>query len=109
MKLFNILVLLNTVLGQKCTDTENWLDGKKNKCEDYSEGWCEKGQLSPDHSDKAGSSNNFPELNCCVCGKKKFNNLPSVNPSTDPNVCVHSAENSESMFVVAKCRRLLKK
>ena len=51
-----------------CTDTPSWNDGigpGGNKCEFYRKEFCRdnsSGRL-------AGASFNFPEKNCCGCGK----------------------------------------
>jgi hypothetical protein len=49
-----------------CVDTGYWVNGHGHDCKSYSKRWCENGAAK-----KLGSKYNYPENNCCVCGKGK--------------------------------------
>ena len=49
-----------------CTDTPSWDDGLGDTCEHYRITFCQDNKV---HEDLAGASFNFPEKNCCGCGK----------------------------------------
>ena len=51
-----------------CTDTSNWNDGQGNGCDDYSKYGCENGAFKNNWN--GGIYYNYPEQNCCACGKK---------------------------------------
>ena len=60
--------MLNYVL--ECIDTADWEDDVGFNCEDYKNKlWCENGVAR--YSLVTGSESNFPEDNCCLCGKGK--------------------------------------
>lgn len=42
----------------------------------------------------AGAVYNFPELNCCACGKQKYEYQPDTLPSTAGSVCTHYPKNN---------------
>ena len=50
---------------------ESWEDSSGYNCEDYkNHRWCENGVVITDGDiGGLGSDWNFPEANCCVCGK----------------------------------------
>ena len=54
-----------------CEDTKDWDDGRgafAKNCEDQKDN-CEYGHPKPGHSGYMGILRNYPENNCCVCGK----------------------------------------
>ena len=51
-----------------CTDTENWDDGNGNDCTSYVN-WCYEGVVISEKEWSIGEQRNYPENNCCVCGK----------------------------------------
>ena len=56
-----------------CTDTASWTDGvgpTGNTCEDYRTTFCRDNSVNPA---LAGAPFNFPEKNCCGCGKGSEN------------------------------------
>ena len=48
-----------------CIDTPSWDDGRRGNCPLYRQIYCRNN--SPGRL--AGEANNFPEINCCGCGK----------------------------------------
>lgn len=69
--------LINSILGSKCVDTTDWHDKINNStCSDYVvHGWCVNRTLASAMKVHSIPSLNFPELNCCGCGKKESLNL----------------------------------
>jgi len=60
----------NTKTGTGCQDTPDWTNGAfKQTCKDYASKWCENGKFKAGFEHTGGSQYNFPESNCCVCGK----------------------------------------
>ena len=105
MKLQILFLLIPFVSTQQCVDTEKWSDNKGKSCSTYA-GFCSSYQFKPGFETYAGAINNFPELNCCSCGKKKLEDLPEYLPSEIPNMCVHTLENSKSIYVATRCQIL---
>jgi len=52
-----------------CLDTFGWNDGYGNDCTFYEQHACEDGQAMHLQEGMMGNHNNYPEENCCVCGK----------------------------------------
>ena len=48
-----------------CTDTPSWDDGDGETCADYRRWYCYENNAGP----ISGPIFNYPELNCCGCGK----------------------------------------
>lgn len=55
----------------KCTDTPGWRNGHGfgNSCDLYAKTYCENGKAKSTTRWALGRNNNWPEHNCCVCGK----------------------------------------
>ena len=54
-----------------CINTDDWSNGQwKQTCDDYA-AVCEDGVARPGLEWILGSEFNYPENNCCVCGKGK--------------------------------------
>ena len=68
------LIFLNLffTLGDECVDTVGWNDQMNNfTCSDYvTLGWCLNKAIVTSLQNKPMSSLNFPDSNCCACGKK---------------------------------------
>ena len=87
--------LANKGQNVKCTDTPNWKDNHEYGCQYYKkQKICKNGKISENGEFYAGERYNFPEMNCCECGKsdKKF----FQKPSSQPKVCTHLVANSYS-------------
>merc|ERR1719242_562731 len=52
-----------------CLDNNDWTDPCKNDCDFYEANYCEDGGFRDDYKDYAGEAKNYPEKNCCACGK----------------------------------------
>ena len=61
-----------------CTDTTSWYNGFNRDCLYYAEKICQNGDARPGMDYSLGSKYNYPEKNCCVCGKDKIKG--KVNP-----------------------------
>jgi len=61
-----------------CTDTPGWSDPSKFTCSDYERLQCSGGQFIPGKEDSEGPVNNYPERNCCACGKAS---MPEIQPA----------------------------
>ena len=51
-----------------CTDTESWDDDFGEDCSYYVT-MCREGAVLPGNENHMGSMYNYPENNCCICGK----------------------------------------
>ena len=54
-----------------CVDTVSWVNGHGHDCKSYGKQWCENGAAKAGSEWTLGSTYNYPENNCCVCGKVK--------------------------------------
>merc|ERR1719478_2062055 len=54
----------------ECTDTPRWTNGNRKSCDDYAELWCSNGDYREGFRFTTGQKYNYPEHNCCVCGKQ---------------------------------------
>ena len=56
---------------EECVDTPDWSNSNtwKSGCEEYNIRFCDKGKARPGMEWSLGSTWNFPENNCCSCGK----------------------------------------
>ena len=51
-------------------DTPLWDDGAFGEdCNTYRTYWCERNAMKPEYEFMFGSKSNYPEKNCCGCGK----------------------------------------
>ena len=60
---------LPNYLDLDCVDTGNWDSGKGHDCNSYANTWCQNGAANTGYEWTLGSNYNYPENNCCVCGK----------------------------------------
>ena len=98
-----ILLIFLPKISSQCIDTPNWTDLHKYDCKYYlNKDICRNNDLLGEHY--AGASYNFPELNCCACGKPKTNSFYQ-EPARNANQCTHLAENSVSKHVVDFCAK----
>ena len=66
----NINTLLICVFLVKCRDTPNWNNGNSVfTCSVYEANYCKDGGFLPGSEWVGGQTYNFPENNCCACGK----------------------------------------
>ena len=54
-----------------CIDTPSWVNGHGYDCNSYGKRWCQDGSAKPGKEWTLGAKYNYPENNCCVCGKKQ--------------------------------------
>ena len=58
------------ILIPGCMDTPSWDDGAFGEdCKTYRNYWCENNAMKPEYEFMFGSKSNYPEKNCCGCGK----------------------------------------
>ena len=87
-----------------CTDSD-WQDPQQLSCGYYSSsGLCSDHKFTEMGGKYSGSAYNFPELNCCACGKGKADNFYQ-EPGTSPYTCVQKAVNNKSKQVVEYCSK----
>jgi hypothetical protein len=57
-----------------CVDTENWNNIVGFTCFEYEviQLWCANGKFTPSNNWTGGPQFNYPERNCCACGKGLF-------------------------------------
>ena len=53
-----------------CVDTGCWTNGHGHGCASYAKQWCQNGAANSGSEWTLGSTYNYPEKNCCVCGKE---------------------------------------
>ena len=66
------LVATTPRLDANCTDTPSWKSSSGfywNDCDSYSNNWCQNRKVRPGKQYMLGKYYNYPEDNCCVCGK----------------------------------------
>ena len=92
-----------------CKDTVEWENPHNVTCQGYSDrGWCTNGGVSTPAWENMGSAFNFPQENCCVCGKQS--SLPALKApgqcSTDQLCDPRSlCETSRTGGVECSCER----
>ena len=67
--IFKFFSVFHLELG--CADTELWDDGYGNDCATYGAFYCLNGAPIPGYEYTVGHDRNYPELNCCACGKER--------------------------------------
>merc|ERR1719482_2700028 len=55
-------------MSHACTDSPGWMNPQGRGYGDYAE-WCIAGVAKPEFMWTLGQQFNYPERNCCVCGK----------------------------------------
>jgi len=75
----------------KCTDTPKWEDPKGNGCIVY-KNWpsCHDGKPIEGNEKYMGKKYDFPEKNCCICGKP--NTMIPKPPPKDPSPIVNDED-----------------
>ena len=68
-----------------CNDTPAWENGVGYDCNNYGKRWCENGTARPGEEWTLGAEYNYPENNCCVCGKR--NGKYQLNVDHHMNQC----------------------
>merc|ERR1711865_681127 len=59
-----------SVVMKTCKDTPGWDNKSFKSCAQYeSHGWCKGGDFTAGSKWTGGEQYNFPEKNCCACGK----------------------------------------
>ena len=115
MLLLSVLVfIINLVQCQPsrravCTDTMGWRDKDELGCYFYQiKKICISNGFGQSLRFYSGNTYNFPELNCCACGKKNqliYNQYPESTklPSSLPNTCTHLEVNNKSQHIRKYC------
>ena len=69
---FSFFFILVNLIGNECIDTVGWNDLMNTlTCSDYAtRGWCVNRTVISSMQNNPMAALNFPDLNCCVCGKK---------------------------------------
>ena len=65
-------VTYSSNIDPSCTDTPGWDNGYGFGCEgslSYASGWCAGGAVVAGQEWALGPTYNYPEMNCCACGK----------------------------------------
>ena len=98
------LLFLLVTFSQACTDTFGWKDKNGNDCQYYQKkNICKDNRINRVASSVfiAGSEYNFPELNCCACGKT--GTLFYQDQKKKPGTCEQTAFNNKSKYIVQYC------
>ena len=90
----------------KCKDDKGWVNNNGKFCQDYTNlGYCKNDEVTPLGEAYTGEDNNFPELNCCNCGKEnKMEKDYYVGPSKEHYTCTHVQSQSYSKKIVEYCQ-----
>ena len=69
-----MFVTLNLSISESmpCSDTPGWLNGQDLDCNAYERQWCHEGHANTGSEWTLGAKYNYPEDNCCVCGKNSI-------------------------------------
>ena len=62
-------ISISIYIDSDCVDTDCWENGYDHDCNSYATQWCENGAANTGSEWTLGSTYNYPENNCCVCGK----------------------------------------
>ena len=62
-----------------CINTKGWKNGEGHDCSSYEKMWCFNGGAKVDSEWSLGAAYNYPEENCCACGKKSRGITLDVN------------------------------
>ena len=91
----------------KCIDDHGWVNKNGQLCSDYTKlGYCKNDEITSLGEPYAGEENNWPELNCCNCGKEnKGDKSYYVEPSKELYQCTHVPSQSYSKIVVEYCAK----
>jgi hypothetical protein len=65
-----------------CADTPDWDNHAGKGCADYSKEYCVSGAFRPGSEWTAGEGFNFPETNCCACGKSLPGEYNAIHSTT---------------------------
>lgn len=69
-----------------CLDTDLWNNGRGFDCNSYTQHWCENGAARQGSEWTLGSTFNYPENNCCVCGKEEHGGILEEDQSSEGDV-----------------------
>ena len=74
----NIFLTLYNDSG--CVDTDSWENGHGENCISYANRFCQNNGANLGSEWALGSTYNYPENNCCVCGKGKLRGKRNLFP-----------------------------
>ena len=105
--MFLVIIQILSTVDSRCYNTYRWRDKLGNNCRYYKDmGICSKYTKSFTSYKPyiSGNEFQFPELNCCNCGKS---DVPFYQkPSKTPNSCTHLEVNSKSQHIVEYCKKV---
>jgi hypothetical protein len=86
LKFYDVALTLEDINSEpQCQDTLNWDNRAGETCTKYSNSYCAQGEPSASHSHLFGINFNYPEKNCCSCGKKVSSEIEASFPEVmDP-------------------------
>eukprot|EP00965_Chrysotila_dentata_P132517 4382182-Pleurochrysis_carterae.AAC.3 len=68
-------------MAATCTDTASWNDGRGRGCSVFAMSYCRAGGFRIGADWASGAAYNFPERNCCECGKAGWSTGGTVEVS----------------------------
>ena len=86
----DVTVNADPEVKEVCTDTPGWTNGKNKNCDFYNKKRCKDGTFRKGQKWSIGLQFNFPEQNCCSCGKPA--EVVDTTKSTDKPVDAEPAE-----------------
>ena len=88
-----------------CDEDPNWRGKGSITCSGFGT-YCQNYTYVPGYEYMFGAINNFPDSNCCNCGKgRNPPYLQAPNKTIDaPDSCTHKKENDKSEIIVEFCK-----
>ena len=86
----DVTVNADPEVKEVCTDTPGWTNGKNKNCDFYNKKRCKDGTFRKGQKWSIGLQFNFPEQNCCSCGKPA--EVVDTTKSTDKPADAEPAE-----------------
>ena len=105
---FVLLGVAHYAAAEECVDTPGWDNSRGKTCDEYGRLYCTDGGFKQGHSWIGGEVFNWPERNCCACGK----NPPAPPPapkkpatySVHHNLACKGADHQVKKVTVSTCQ-----
>jgi len=90
-----------------CSDDVGWVNSDGQGCSDYTNlGYCYQDEVTETGQPWSGQENNYPELNCCNCGRETKDNKQFYEaPNREYYSCTHKESHSYSSRIVEYCKQ----
>ena len=90
----------------KCVNTPGWTNGDayKHPCANYAKVWCDAGKARAGSEWTLGAKWNFPEKNCCVCGKAAFDAKAAKAKAAAAAAAAAKAKNAAALLKALRAK-----